>query len=189
MRGSDEHTEALFSYVDVESRIRSDHPLRRIREITNAALAALDEDFGALYARRFGRPSIPPERLLRAMLLQVFYGIRSERQLPGRVQAVRTAEVRARVDGIVERRLYEEDTDVATGRPLFRIDPRQNQAAYNGALASLNRARAVATNAVQVVHRYAPLVREQAISSQEYEAASAQADADAAARGDATTLR
>jgi transposase len=86
MRGSDERTGALFSYVDVESRIRSDHPLRRIREITNAALAALDEDFGVLYARRFGRPSIPPERLLRAMLLQVFYGIRSERQLMERIE-------------------------------------------------------------------------------------------------------
>jgi transposase len=70
----------------VESRIRSDHPLRRIREIANAALAALDEDFGALYAHRFGRPSIPPERLLRAMLLQLFYGIRSERQLMERIE-------------------------------------------------------------------------------------------------------
>lgn len=105
-------------------------------------------------------------------------------ELPGRVQAVRTAEVRARVDGIVERRLYEEGTDVAAGRALFRIDPRQNQAAYNSALASLNRAEASATNAAQVVRRYAPLVREQAISSQEYEAAIAearQADADVAA--------
>jgi len=63
-----------------------DHPLRRIREIANAALAALDEDFGALYAHRFGWPSIPPERLLRAMLLQVFYGIRSERQLMERIE-------------------------------------------------------------------------------------------------------
>ena len=72
MRGSDDSSGSLFSYVDVESRIRLDHPLRRIREIANAALAALDEDFGALYAHRFGWPSIPPERLLRAMLLQVF---------------------------------------------------------------------------------------------------------------------
>lgn len=86
MRGSDERTGALFSYVDVESRIRSDHPLRRIGEIANAALGSLDEDFGALYARRFGRPSIPPERLLRAMLLQVFYAIRSERQLMERIE-------------------------------------------------------------------------------------------------------
>jgi membrane fusion protein (multidrug efflux system) len=105
-------------------------------------------------------------------------------ELPGRVQAVRTAEVRARVDGIVERRLYEEGTDVAAGRPLFRIDPRQNQAAYESALAALNRARATATNASQVARRYAPLVKEQAISSQEYEAAIAQdrqAQADVAA--------
>ncbi|MBX9825215.1 MAG: IS5 family transposase [Xanthobacteraceae bacterium] len=86
MRGSDERTGALFSYVDVESRIRRDHPLRRIREIANAALAALDEDFEVLYPRRLGRPSIPPERLLRAMLLQVFYGIRSERQLMERIE-------------------------------------------------------------------------------------------------------
>ena len=86
MRGSDDSSGSLFSYVDVKSRIRRDHPLRRIREIANAALAALDEDFEALYARRFGRPSIPPERLLRAMLLQVFYGIRSERQLMERIE-------------------------------------------------------------------------------------------------------
>jgi membrane fusion protein (multidrug efflux system) len=105
-------------------------------------------------------------------------------ELPGRVQAVRTAEVRARVDGIVERRLYKEGTDVAAGRPLFRIDPRQNQAAYESQLAALRRAEAAATNAAQVVRRYSPLVKEQAISSQEYEAAIAQrrqAEADVAA--------
>lgn len=86
MRGSDEATGALFSYVDVEFRIRRDHPLRRIREIANAALDALDGDFEELYPRRLGRPSIPPERLLRAMLLQAFYGIRSERQLMERIE-------------------------------------------------------------------------------------------------------
>jgi transposase len=86
MRGSDAGTGALFSYVDVESRIRRDHPLRQIRQIANAALAALNGDFEALYAHRFGRPSIPPERLLRAMLLQAFYGIRSERQLMERIE-------------------------------------------------------------------------------------------------------
>lgn len=86
MRGSDERSGSLFSYVDVESRIRRDHPLRAIREIANAALLALDGDFEALYARRFGRPSIAPERLLRAMLLQAFYGIRSERQLMERIE-------------------------------------------------------------------------------------------------------
>lgn len=95
-------------------------------------------------------------------------------ELPGRVQAVRTAEVRARVDGIVERRVYAEGTDVPAGAPLFRIDPRQNQAAYNSAAASLARAQATATNSAQVVRRYQPLVAQQAISSQEYDAAVAQ---------------
>lgn len=96
-------------------------------------------------------------------------------ELPGRVQAVRTAEVRARVDGIVERRLYEEGTDVSANQPLFRIDPRQNQASYNSAAAALARAQAGAANARAVVGRYAPLVKQQAISNQEYDAAVAQA--------------
>ncbi len=86
MRGSDERTGSLFSYVDLEARVRRDHPLRPIREIADAALVALSEDFAALYPPKLGRPSIPPERLLRAMLLQAFYGIRSERQLMERME-------------------------------------------------------------------------------------------------------
>jgi transposase len=86
MRGSDERSGSLFSYVDLEARVRPDHPLRTIREIANAALADLGNEFGALYPARLGRPSIAPERLLRAMLLQVFYGIRSERQLMERIE-------------------------------------------------------------------------------------------------------
>lgn len=86
MRGSDERSGALFSYVDLEARVRRDHPLRLIRQMANAALADLSEDFAALYPPRLGRPSIPPERLLRAMLLQAFYGIRSERQLMERME-------------------------------------------------------------------------------------------------------
>lgn len=86
MRGSDERTGSLFSYVNLEARVRRDHPLRPIREIANAALADLSEDFAALYPPKLGRPSIPPERLLRAMLLQGFYGIRSERQLMERME-------------------------------------------------------------------------------------------------------
>jgi transposase len=86
MRGSDERSGTLFSYVDLESRVRRDHPLRPIREIANAALADLGVEFAALYPPRLGRPSIPPERLLRAMLLQAFYGIRSERQLMERME-------------------------------------------------------------------------------------------------------
>lgn len=65
--------------------MRRDHPLRVIREIVNEALAGLTSDFGSLYAR-LGRPSIPPEQLLRAMLLQAFYGLRSERQLMERME-------------------------------------------------------------------------------------------------------
>ena len=86
MRGSDERSGSLFSYVDLESRVRGDHPLRPIREIADAALQDLSADFAALYPPRLGRPSIPPERLLRAMLLQAFYGIRSERQLMERME-------------------------------------------------------------------------------------------------------
>ncbi|MCL8482975.1 IS5 family transposase [Bradyrhizobium denitrificans] len=84
MRGSDERSGALFSYVDLEARVRPDHPLRTIRRLANAALNDLSRDFDALYTS-FGRPSIAPERLLRAMLLQAFYGIRSERQLMERL--------------------------------------------------------------------------------------------------------
>ncbi len=85
MRGSDGRTGSLFSYVDVETRVRGDHPLRPIRAVANAALADLSGDFDALYTG-FGRPSIAPEKLLRAMLLQAFYGIRSERQLMERME-------------------------------------------------------------------------------------------------------
>ena len=86
MRGLDERTGSLFSYVDLEARVRRDHPLRLIGQIANAALSDLSEDFAALYPPRLGRPSVPPERLLRAMLLQAFYGIRSERQLMERME-------------------------------------------------------------------------------------------------------
>jgi transposase len=85
MRGSDRRSGALFSYVDLESRIRRDHPLRSIRRLVDTALEGLNEDFSRLYSG-MGRPSIPPEMLLRAMLLQAFYSIRSERQLMERLE-------------------------------------------------------------------------------------------------------
>jgi transposase len=85
MRGCDGRTGELFSYVDLEARVRSDHPLRVIRSIVEDALARLEQDFSRLYAP-IGRPSIPPEKLLRAMLLQAFYSIRSERQLMERLE-------------------------------------------------------------------------------------------------------
>jgi transposase len=80
MRGEDQRSEGFFSYVPLERRIPADHPLRPIRELVDAALAALSRDFEKLYSRD-GRPSIPPERLLRALLLQAFFTVRSERQL------------------------------------------------------------------------------------------------------------
>lgn len=80
MRGSDEKTGSLFSYVDLEDRIPAKHPLRLIRRIVNDALAGLDGEFAALYSDE-GRPSIAPERLIRASLLQILFSIRSERQL------------------------------------------------------------------------------------------------------------
>jgi transposase len=85
MRGADERSGNLFSYVDLEARVPKGHPLRAIREIVNGALSALSAEFEAMYAP-LGRPSIPPEKLLRASLLQAFYTIRSERQLMERLQ-------------------------------------------------------------------------------------------------------
>jgi transposase len=85
MRGGDERSGSLFSYVDLEARVGEDHPLRIIRGVVNEALAALSGEFSELYSRS-GRPSIPPEKLLRAMLLQAFYSIRSERQLTERLE-------------------------------------------------------------------------------------------------------
>jgi transposase len=85
VRGSDSRTGELFSYVDLEARVRRDHPLRAIREIVNEVLSALAGEFAALYSP-LGRPSIPPEKLLRALLLQAFYSIRSERLLMERLE-------------------------------------------------------------------------------------------------------
>jgi transposase len=84
MRGDDGICGNFFSYIDLEKRVRADHPLRVIRAIANAALKSLSSDFGKLYSP-IGRGSIPPERLMRAMLLQAFYSIRSERQLVERI--------------------------------------------------------------------------------------------------------
>ncbi|MEW6729658.1 MAG: IS5 family transposase [Pseudomonadota bacterium] len=88
MRGSDVFMENLFTMRTLEDFVPSEHPLRPIREMVNAALKRLDELFDRMYAapELGGRPSIAPEKLLRAMLLQVFYSIRSERQLMEQVQ-------------------------------------------------------------------------------------------------------
>lgn len=85
MRGADSRSGELFSYVDLEQRVPASHPLRTIRGLVNEALAALSGDFSELYSG-MGRPSISPEMLLRAMLLQAFYSVRSERQLMERIE-------------------------------------------------------------------------------------------------------
>src|SRR5436309_1611187 len=81
MRGDDEQLQAgMFSYIALEDRIPKNHPLRGIRQLVDEVLKSLSPEFDRLYAK-VGRPSIPPERLLRALLLQAFYSIRSERLL------------------------------------------------------------------------------------------------------------
>ena len=85
MRGNDQQQDDLFSYVPMEKRVPKDHPLRRVRAMTDTALQRMSPEFDALYAR-LGRPSIAPERLLRALLVQALYSVRSERQLMERLE-------------------------------------------------------------------------------------------------------
>ena len=85
MHGTDEASGSLFSYVDLEARIAARHPLRTVRQVVNEALASLDTEFAALYTD-FVRPSIPPERLIRASLIQILFSVRSERQLMEQMQ-------------------------------------------------------------------------------------------------------
>jgi transposase len=80
IRGSGHQPAAMFSYVFAEERVPGDHPLRGIRRFVDEILREMTREFDALHARH-GRPSIPPERLLRAQLLQLFYSIRSDRLL------------------------------------------------------------------------------------------------------------
>jgi transposase len=85
MRGTDETSGSLFSYVDLEDRIPAKHPLRKIRQVVSDALASLDSEFDGLYAAE-GRPSVAPERLIRASLIQILFSVRSERQLMEQLQ-------------------------------------------------------------------------------------------------------
>lgn len=84
MRGEADPQPSMFSYIDLESRIPKKHPIRKIRRIVDEALPALEPAFERMYSDR-GRPSIPPEQLIRALLLQIFFTIRSERQLMERI--------------------------------------------------------------------------------------------------------
>lgn len=85
MRGTDKASGSLFSYVDLEERIPARHPLRKVQQVVNEALASLDADFATVYTD-FGRPSIAPERLIRASLIQILFSVRSERQLMEQMQ-------------------------------------------------------------------------------------------------------
>lgn len=87
MRGTDEATGSLFSYVDLEERIPAHHPHRKIRQVLNNAHAGLSADFDAVYVN-FGLPLIARERLIRARLIQILFSIRSERQLMEQVQYI-----------------------------------------------------------------------------------------------------
>jgi membrane fusion protein (multidrug efflux system) len=122
----------------------------------------------------------PPEVRVIAVASQP---LRNVVEVPGRLQAIRTAEVRARVNGIVQRRLYGEGSDVRAGQALFAIDPRELRAQLSAARAAQARAEATAANAKQDVTRYQGLVPQKALSQQEYDAAIARlrtAEADVA---------
>jgi transposase len=80
MRGDDQQQSGMFSYVSVDDRVPQDHPLRIVRKMVDEILRAMAKDFDGMYAKT-GRPSVPPERLLRAVLLQIFYSVRSERMV------------------------------------------------------------------------------------------------------------
>lgn len=126
--------------------------------------------------------SAPPPPSVQTLVVEA-HPVPNVMELPGRVEPLRTAEVRARVTGIVEAVTYEEGTEVQEGKLLFRIDPREARAAFNEAQAALQRARATAMNARENVRRYDGLVEQQAISQQEYDAALAslrEAEADVA---------
>lgn len=139
--------------------------MSRVRFVASAAALAL-----LLAACSSEAPPAPPPPEVNIVTVGT-QAVPNVIELPGRVQAYRTAEVRARVNGIVERRLFEEGSFVRAGAALFRIDPRELTAAANAARAQLARAQATAANARQVVNRYQPLLSEQAIGKQEYDAA------------------
>lgn len=145
------------------------HPVRLLAPLALAQLGACSEEYQK-------SPPPAPVDVIRVKGGDVLNIV----ELPGRIEPVRTAEVRARVDGIVERRLYQEGSDVAAGAPLFLIDPRDKKAQLVQAQAALARAQAAQANARSIVTRYEPLVNRNAVSAQEYDAAlseSRQADA------------
>ena len=137
----------------------------------SAALAAIPLFLAACSSSQ-GAPPPPPPAEVTVMTVAPTPVVNMV-ELPGRVAPVRTAEVRARVDGIVEQRLYTEGSDVRQGTPLFRIDSRPLRASLDVQNAAVQRAQAEANNAQREVARYRPLVARDAISKQEFDAAQA----------------
>ena len=119
MRGSDEQTSHMFSYVVPEQRVRQDHPLRAIRRMTDEVLMTLSPRFERMYSD-MGRPSIPPEQLLRALLLQSLYTIRSERLLRFRIWEQSTYGRTLATPTITGWRPPSRSASVTAGRPPSR---------------------------------------------------------------------
>jgi len=150
-----------------------------------AACGAKDGAGAAAAPAGGGRPQMPPAQVGVVTVQPQPVALRTE--LPGRVEALRIAQVRARVNGVVLKRLFVEGSDVKTGQPLFQIDPAPYQAALDSAAATLAKAKANRAMATELATRYKPLAEAKAISAQDYvnaEAARLQAEADVAA-GDA----
>jgi transposase len=119
MRGNQDFQGAMFSYISLEERVPAAHPLRKLRAVVDALLATMNREFDAVYARR-GRPSVPPEMLLKALLLQILFSIRSERQL---VEAVNYNLLYRWFVGLnIEDKVWDHSTFSANRERLFNED-------------------------------------------------------------------
>ena len=119
MRGNQDFQGAMFSYISLEERVPATHPLRKLRAAVDALLATMNREFDAVYARR-GRPSVPPEMLLKALLLQILFSIRSERQL---VEAVNYNLLYRWFVGLnIEDKVWDHSTFSANRERLFNED-------------------------------------------------------------------
>ena len=160
----------------------SSFSLTRTAACTLAALALLSACDSKDGAAQAGAKRPPPEV---GVIVTKFEPVALQTELPGRVEPVRVAQVRARVNGVVLKRQFTEGSEVKAGQLLFQIDPAPYQAALNSAQAALGKAQANLTQASAQAERYKPLVEANAVSKQEYVnvvAAAKQAEADVAAQ-------
>lgn len=119
MRGNQDFQSGMFSYISLEERVPQAHPLRKLRAVVDALLATMNREFEAVYARR-GRPSVPPEMLLKALLLQILFSIRSERQL---VEAINYNLLYRWFVGLnIEDKVWDHSTFSANRERLFNED-------------------------------------------------------------------